>query len=355
MVAAGAVAQPAAQPAQPGAAAPAAAAATAAAAAAAPAPAGDAAQPKSVSYPIVCPGHSRPVWDVRFSAVTTDGVFLVSGCHDKVPMLRWGDNGDWIGSFEGHNGAVWSTAINSDATKVATGSGDYNARLFDAVTGELLHTFDHGSVVKSVDFSKKDDRLLVGGKAPLIKVYDLKAATYALMASLVTAGAVRKASWCYDPTLANDTGRIIAALEDGTVQVWDPLVPDKALQEWKLDSACDDLEVCERQRTITIAAGQSVYLYDLATFELRKRLDLPIGVKGVSLNPVTGATIVAGGSTDLWVHVFDVASGKELRSFTGHHGPIFCLRFHPEGLIYASGSEDGTVRLWKLDVPAPEE
>jgi WD40 repeat protein len=43
--------------------------------------------------------------------------------------------------------------------------------------------------------------------------------------------------------------------------------------------------------------------------------------------------------------VWDVASGRELRTLTGHSNYVYSVAFSPDGLILASGSRGGTVKL----------
>ena len=79
------------------------------------------------AVPLVAPGHTRPVTHLSFSVLEEDGTYLlVSSCKDGNPMLRdW--KGDWIGTFVGHKGAVWSTKLSLDSSRAATGSADFTA------------------------------------------------------------------------------------------------------------------------------------------------------------------------------------------------------------------------------------
>ncbi|KAG9723362.1 hypothetical protein KCU73_g13716, partial [Aureobasidium melanogenum] len=40
-------------------------------------------------------------------------------------------------------------------------------------------------------------------------------------------------------------------------------------------------------------------------------------------------------------------SGAEIETRKGHHGPVWTSAFSPDGKLYATGSEDGTIKLWK--------
>jgi serine-threonine kinase receptor-associated protein len=84
--------------------------------------------PSLRSTPLVCAGHTRPIPSLAFSPLQDDGTFtLISSCKDGKSMLRDGMTGDWLGTFLGHKGAVWSAKLSGDTSKAVTGSADFSA------------------------------------------------------------------------------------------------------------------------------------------------------------------------------------------------------------------------------------
>ena len=68
------------------------------------------------------------------------------------------------------------------------------------------------------------------------------------------------------------------------------------------------------------------------------------GVNSATLHPERKAFVAAGGN--FWVYVHDFETGEELQCNKGHHGPVYGVRFTPGGNTYASGGDDGTIRIW---------
>jgi len=293
----------------------------------------------SRKIPLICSGHSRPVPDFSYSPITEDGFFMVSACLDGKPMLRNGMTGDWLGTFVGHKGAVWSAHINSTALQVITGSADYTAKLWNALTGEEIHSFVHTRIIKSVCFSPDNNFILTGGQDKILRIFDLNKPESEPISLEGHTQPIKVAIWSL-----KDGNIFVSGGQDGILRVWDK----RTLSEVKshnVKSSITSIEASLDHKHLTTTCGKEVSFWNIETFEHIKTHNLPVEVGSASLAP-DSTTYVVGG-TDFWVRVFDFASGKELELHKGHHGPVHCTRFAPDGQTFASGSEDGTIRLWQ--------
>ncbi|EEB98303.1 hypothetical protein MPER_02214, partial [Moniliophthora perniciosa FA553] len=133
-------------------------------------------------------------------------------------MLReW--TGDWIGTFLGHKGAVWSTKLSPDASRAASGSADFTAKVWDTYSGNCLHSFPHNHIVRSVAISPSSLHLLTGGQEKKVRIFDLNRPD--ADPDLLTEGGplshektIKSVVW-----VGEHTG--VTAGEDGIIKWWD--------------------------------------------------------------------------------------------------------------------------------------
>lgn len=257
-------------------------------------------------------------------------------------MLRDGTTGDWIGTFLGHKGATWSAKLSHDSEKAVTGSADFSAKVWDTFTGQATQSYPHDHIVRSVDFNSNSSSICTGGQEKKVRIFDLRTneATHEFLGHQ---GNIKSVVWDSRPEAQDNI--VVSAGEEKKVRYWD-IRANKELDSWSPAAGEVITSLEQNQSYLTVTAGKSVYFIDPQTHEPTKTVSTDYDVSSVSLNPAQ-TKFVTGGSTELWVRVYDFDTGKETEVYKGHHGPIHTLSFSPDGGLYATGSEDGTIRLWK--------
>lgn len=71
--------------------------------------------------PLSLKGHDRALTRVRING---DGDLLFSAGKDKSPCVWYIENGERIGTYDGHNGVIWDIDVSWDTRHFCSASGD---------------------------------------------------------------------------------------------------------------------------------------------------------------------------------------------------------------------------------------
>lgn len=335
--------------------------------------------------PIILQGHSRPIRDIKFNK---EGDLLFTGSNDRFVTLWAAETGERIGTYY-HSAAVNNMAVTHDSKILITGDSTGGCYFWEVATGTLLRKIEMDATVsvRHVDLSYGDQKLCLayGGRTKdsksSIEVYSVKDIFSAKIDSnSIVQGSVPLYSLSASKSkfvnckFFNLNKNILCGREDGLLQLFDyesgVVVREKQIHKEMIM----DLDISKREELILTASkdGKSC-IVNPDTFDVIHTLfpqNPTRNLNSCKISPLFNAfdeneerfhAIVAGGqeSRDVTtthakkggfeVLFYNMMFGEELGAVQGHFGPVNTLAFGPDGKVFASGAEDATIRLHKLE------
>lgn len=329
--------------------------------------------------PLVLKGHTMPITNLQFNK---DNDLLFSASKDRYITLWSSEYGERIGTYY-HSAAVYAMNVDDNSKYLISSDSTGFVYIWEACNGEIVHKFtiDKIPLISSVYFNYNNDLISVGYgnrgansdshvdiykfNELLTKKKDVKPIKSILIPNK---DKISKSRWF-------DLGKsIIATSESGMIYKYD-FESEKLLLQKKIhDSIIMDLDISPKEELILTASkdGKAKVL-DPDTFDVMSELFPQNPVRNINacrFNPLISSedekvvkyhAFIAGGqeSRDVTTTtskkggfetlIYDCMYGEELGAVLGHFGPVNALAVSSDGEILASGSEESSIRVHKIN------
>lgn len=323
------------------------------------------------------------IWSLSFSP---DGQHLAAAGWSKEVLVWQLGNDSPPRKLTGHHLLVWSAVFAPDGRILATCGSDQTVRLWDAATLQprgVLH--GHGNEVWCLAFSPDGQRLATGGKDQQVRLWPATPPRHG--DTLPLANNQR-------PHFSPDGTQLVAANPDsgGTTALWNLAArtratsvlaggrkvlgfsPDgrqvtalnpsgTALEFWRPNATqpertvhLDGLSATtnhfapagaspDEEWIFAIDATGLIRIWNTETGRLRGTLRGPAPpIRNATLGP-QGRHFALSVERENTARLYDCETGRETE-LAGHHDFVSGLAFSPDGRWLATGSMDGTIRLW---------
>jgi translation initiation factor 3 subunit I len=109
-------------------------------------------------------GHERSITQIKYNR---EGDLIFSSAKDKKPNVWFSLNGERLGTYNGHNGAVWCIDIDWQTVNFMSGSADNTCKIWDARTAQVKHTFATANPVRTCGFSYSGNLIMYSNDSTL--------------------------------------------------------------------------------------------------------------------------------------------------------------------------------------------
>jgi WD40 repeat protein/class 3 adenylate cyclase len=294
-------------------------------------------------------GHTDRVTGVAFAPT---GTILVSSAEDKTLRLWRTADGILLRTMEGHTAGVLCVAFAPDGQTLASGGGAYDrtVRLWRVTDGTVVRTLfgsqrrvleGHTGAITSLAWAPDGQTLASGAADRSIRLWNPAAGVF-IRELVGHTDVVSGLAWAPD-------GQTLASGAEGSagpsIRLWQPATGTfLRAREGHVGAVTSLAFAADGSVVASGSMDETVRLWHVADGTLIRTLGRHSGtIWAVAFAP-NGQTLAATAASAIWL--WRVADGTRTRILEGHRYRVTSLAWAPDGQVLASGSWDGTVRLW---------
>ncbi|WP_339154183.1 serine/threonine-protein kinase [Actinomadura luteofluorescens] len=244
-------------------------------------------------------------------------------------------------TLSGHRDDVVAVAFSPDGSKLATGSRDHTAKLWETRTGKLLTTLGgYGEDIRLVAFSSDASKLITVSASGTTRIWDVEShevvTKFGDDRGLIEAAA-----------LSPDGSRIVIMRRHEAL-VWNVASGKVVTTLRGVDATYRSVAFSPNGSafaTDAYTADPTVAVWNAETGDRIAEIGgYPGGVYAVAFSP-DGTRVATGGSGEV-AKVWDAATGDRVASLAGHRIGVASVAYSPDGSRIVTGGLDETARIW---------